>query len=115
MYEELVKRLRYCSEEHSGCGTCELSDTCVLQTRLLLQAADAIEELSKQVELEHLSGLSDEQVNTIVKAFEPTTKDDLGFDAVSRKDVHDMLENLPVTVEDKWFNWLQKACIRLAD
>lgn len=36
-------------------------------------------------------------------------------DTVSRKDVHDMLENLPVTVEHKWFNWLQMACIRLAD
>lgn len=36
-------------------------------------------------------------------------------DAVSRKAVHDMLENLPVTVEDKWFNWLQKACMRLAE
>lgn len=47
MYDELVKRLRYCSEEHSGCGTCELSDTCVLRKRLLLQAADAIEELSR--------------------------------------------------------------------
>ena len=46
---------------------------------------------------------------------EPTTKNDLGVDTVSRKDVHDMLENLPITVEDKWFNWLQKACIRLAE
>ena len=46
---------------------------------------------------------------------EPTTKNDLGVDAVSRKDVHDMLENLPVIVEDKWFNWLQKACMRLAE
>ena len=45
MYDELVKRLRYCSEEHSGCGVCELSDNCVLRARLLLQAADAIEEL----------------------------------------------------------------------
>ena len=36
-------------------------------------------------------------------------------DAVSRKDVHDMLENLPVTVENHWYNWLQKACIRLAE
>lgn len=36
-------------------------------------------------------------------------------DCISRKDVHDMLENLPVTVENKWFNWLQKACIRLAE
>ncbi len=50
MYEELVKRLRHCSEEHSGCGMCELSDTCVLRTRLLLQAADAIEELSHEYE-----------------------------------------------------------------
>ena len=46
---------------------------------------------------------------------EPTTKNDLGVDAVSRDDVHDMLENLPITVEDKWFNWLQKACMRLAE
>lgn len=44
-----------------------------------------------------------------------TTKNNFGVDAVSRKDVHDMLENLPVTVEDKWFNWLQKACMRLAE
>lgn len=36
-------------------------------------------------------------------------------DCISREAVHDMLENLPVTVEDKWFNWLQKACLRLAD
>lgn len=36
-------------------------------------------------------------------------------DVVSRKAVHDMLENLPITVEDKWFNWLQKACMRLAE
>ena len=43
------------------------------------------------------------------------TKNNLGVDAVSRKDVHDMLENLPVIVEDKWFNWLQKACMRLAE
>lgn len=46
---------------------------------------------------------------------EPIPKNDLGVDVVSRKNVHDMLENLPVTVEDKWFNWLQKACMRLAE
>ncbi len=46
---------------------------------------------------------------------EPTAKNNLGVDAVSRKAVHDMLENLPITVEDKWFNWLQKACMRLAE
>ena len=45
MLDELVKRLRYCSEEHSGCGVCELSDNCVLRAGLLLQAADAIEDL----------------------------------------------------------------------
>lgn len=46
MYDELVKRLRYCSQEPSGCGMCKLSDNCVLQVGLLMQAADAIEELS---------------------------------------------------------------------
>ena len=49
------------------------------------------------------------------KEQEPTTSNDLGVDTVSRKAVHDMLENLPITVEDKWFNWLQKACMRLAE
>lgn len=50
MYDNLIKRLRYCSEEPSGCGTCELSDTCVLRAGLLQQAADAIEELETVVE-----------------------------------------------------------------
>ena len=56
-------------------------------------------------------------LDVAIKALEqePTTKNDLGVDAVSRKAVHDMLENLPITVEDKWFNWLQKACMRLAE
>lgn len=44
MYEELVKRLRYCSEEQNGCGMCALSSDCVLRVGLLTQAADAIEE-----------------------------------------------------------------------
>ena len=48
MYDELVKRLRYCSEETSGCGLCALSDNCVLRVGLILQAADAIAELSKR-------------------------------------------------------------------
>lgn len=58
-----------------------------------------------------------ENLEAISKALEhePTTKNDLGVDAVSRKAVHDMLENLPITVYDEWFNWLQKACLRLAD
>lgn len=44
MYDELVKRLRYCSEERNGCGMCALSSDCVLRVGLLTQAADAIEE-----------------------------------------------------------------------
>lgn len=53
MFEELVKRLRYCAEEPSGCGTCDLSDNCVLRSRLLFKAADAIEELSKAARAMH--------------------------------------------------------------
>ena len=53
-------------------------------------------------------------MNAIEKRIQSTTKNNLGVDAVSRKDVHDMLENLPIRGEDKWFNWLQKACMRLA-
>ena len=55
------------------------------------------------------------ELNRVKDELEPTTKNNLGVGAVSRKDVHDMLENLPVAVEDKWFNWLQKACMRLAE
>ena len=36
-------------------------------------------------------------------------------DCISRQAVHEMLENIPVNESDKWFNWLQKACLRLAD
>ena len=36
-------------------------------------------------------------------------------DCVSRKAVHNMLEDIPIVNTDKWFNWLQKACLRLAD
>lgn len=49
MYDELVKRLRYCSEEQSGCGLCALSSDCVLRVGLLTEAADAIEGLERQV------------------------------------------------------------------
>ena len=48
MYDGLIKRLRYCSEETSGCGLCALSGNCVLRVGLILQAADAIEKLSKR-------------------------------------------------------------------
>ena len=53
MYEELVKRLR------SGDELLSLS---LDRRRLIEQAADAIEELSKQVELEHQSGFADGQI-----------------------------------------------------
>ena len=46
MFDILIERIRYCSEEYSGCGTCDLSDNCVLRAGLLQQAANAIEELS---------------------------------------------------------------------
>ncbi len=46
MCDELVKRLRYCSEEQNGCGMCALSSDCVLRIGLLTQAADVIEELT---------------------------------------------------------------------
>lgn len=36
-------------------------------------------------------------------------------DCVSRQAVHNMLEDIPIVDTDKWFNWLQKACLRLAD
>lgn len=69
MYDELVKRLRHCSEEHSGCGTCELSDTCVLQTRLLLQAADAIDEMDTL--LDGVSADNDALCETIERLKKP--------------------------------------------
>lgn len=36
-------------------------------------------------------------------------------DCISREAVHEMLENIPINESDKWFNWLQKACLRLAE
>lgn len=49
MCDELVERLRYCSEEQNGCGMCALSSDCVLRVGLLTQAANAIEELSMKL------------------------------------------------------------------
>lgn len=53
MYDDLVRRLRYCSEEQNGCGMCALSSDCVLRVGLLTQAADAIEELLKAAKAMH--------------------------------------------------------------
>ncbi len=48
MLDELVKHLRNCGNlEIDGCKDCELQDTEMLcNQRLMIQAADAIEELS---------------------------------------------------------------------
>lgn len=35
-------------------------------------------------------------------------------DCISRQAVHDMIENTPIKPDDKWFNWVQKVCNRLA-
>lgn len=40
------------------------------------------------------SGFSEEQVKTIVKAFEPTTKNDLGVDCITRQSVLDKIQRL---------------------
>lgn len=48
MLDDIVKRLRYCSEETSGCGLCALSDSCILRVGLLQQAANIIAELDRE-------------------------------------------------------------------
>lgn len=65
--------------------------------------------LNTSITLGYTSTLDPKTHNPIQKTLEPCE------DCVSRKGVHDMLENIPVTVENKWFNWLQMACIRLAE
>lgn len=51
MYEELVQALRVCGDtETDGCYDCKHKTPCMTCNQLLmLQAADAIEELSKRV------------------------------------------------------------------
>lgn len=63
----------------------------------------------------HNSGTEECHLCMWENQYTPITKNNLVVDCISRADVHDMLENLPITVEDKWFNWLQKACMRLAE
>ena len=36
-------------------------------------------------------------------------------DLIDRDEFHKTLENMPIRDNDKWFNWLQKACLRLAE
>ena len=57
MYEKLVKSLRITVNLYEAVGQDGL-----VTTQLMKQAADAIEELSKQVELEHLWGFADGQI-----------------------------------------------------
>lgn len=52
-----------------------------------------------------------ETVRMAIKALEQEPCED----CVSRDIVHEMLENIPINPNDKWFNWLQKACLRLAE
>ena len=56
-------------------------------------------------------GEQKEALDMAIKALEQEPCED----AVSRKAVHNMLEDIPIVDTDKWFNWLQKACLRLAD
>lgn len=49
--------------------------------------------------------------NAIIKVLEQRSSED----CVSRQAVHNMLEDIPIVDTDKWFNWLQKACLRLAE
>ena len=36
-------------------------------------------------------------------------------DLIDRDEFHHTLEDMPIRENDKWFNWLQKACNRLAE
>ena len=48
MYEELVKRLRNCATEAPTCNTCDLATDGFCCDTLMVQAANAIAELSKK-------------------------------------------------------------------
>ena len=62
MYDELIAALRFCDNgECDGCCKYIKGKGTECYT-LLRDAADAIEELSKQVELEHQSGFADGQI-----------------------------------------------------
>lgn len=79
--------------------------------KIINEIKPILDELSYPDAVSYLTQNDVKWLNEIIKKLEQEPCDD----AVSRKAVHDMLENLPVTVENKWFNWLQKACIRLAE
>ena len=81
---------------------------------------EAIKRYTSNAEYERSHGslqgcLEFRQLAEWLKDYKRLLEQEPNTDAVSRQAVHDMLENLPITVEDKWFNWLQKACMRLAE
>ena len=49
MYSELVKDLRYCADMNTYCSSCKYFDANCEQ-KLIAKAADAIEELQKQLQ-----------------------------------------------------------------
>ena len=50
MYDELVKRLKNCATQAAPCLTCDMTDDGSCIETLMKQAADAIEELTKESE-----------------------------------------------------------------
>ena len=82
MYNELVKRLRYCSKERSGCGMCALSSDCVLRAGLLTQAADAIEYMQKIIPVQPYGRLIDADIlmDVIAKNSYPVWQGHDGFE-----------------------------------
>ena len=87
------------------------------QKNMVLAAIDAAEEYKSVTGKKIMSlSVSSEFFEALKElVFEKIDEQEPCEDCVSRDAVHDMLENLPVTVEDKWFNWLQKASLRLAE
>lgn len=62
MYDELITKIRHCATDPMHCLSCSEDKDGRCFSRLMKQAADAIEALSKQVELEHQSGFADGQI-----------------------------------------------------
>lgn len=50
MYDELVKRLKNCATQAAPCLTCDMTDDGSCIETLMKQAADAIEELSRDLD-----------------------------------------------------------------
>ena len=48
MYKELIQRLRNCATQPAPCNTCDLAEDGSCSDTQMKQAADAIEELSRQ-------------------------------------------------------------------